>query len=99
MNRRKRLGFSVACTECGAVAGAFQKGDGYWSHCLNCGSIWFWKNPAITDRVAHGHPVCIHNPPVQEVRRGYMRNCAICRVRMFKPPLLEAAKGLLHGQP
>ena len=75
----------------------FSRNDNFWSHCLSCGAIWFWKNPMITERVSHGRPVCIHNPPLREVRRGYMRSCSICLIRMFKPPLLEGVKGLLQS--
>ena len=95
MTRRIRLDFMVKCSECGQEAPAFSRGDRYWTHCLVCGSMWHWTHPGITDRASHGRPICIHNPPLEECRRGYMKSCRICLATMFKPPILEPAKGIL----
>lgn len=95
MARRIRLDFTITCTECNGSASVFEKGDRFWTHCLTCGAMYFWKNPLITERISQGRPICLHGAPLTECKTGYTRNCRICRVRMFRPPLLEGAKGIL----
>ena len=89
MARRVTLATGLECSECAAASSSlFERSDRYWTHCLNCGSQWFFQNPGIADRVAHGRPVCLHDPPRVQTRRGYTRWCPICRTRHFRPPPL-----------
>lgn len=101
MTRRIRLDFTVKCSECGQEAPVFSRGDHLWSHCLVCGCRWYWSHPGITERARAGRAICIHQPPLEECKNGYMRRCKICLATMFKPPILEPARGILAagGEP
>lgn len=89
MGKRDRpnisMGISLECN-CGARATVIQDGDSKWhAHCLGCGTIRFWSNPQLTERVKVGARLCPHKAELKPCKHGMTSWCPACRVRTFAP--------------
>ena len=74
--------FSLDCS-CGAKAGVFALERGFMGHCVSCGSITFFDNPALLERLRFGGQLCPHHLEQKPCRGGQTTWCPVCRVRTF----------------
>lgn len=74
--------FTLDCP-CGEKAVIFALERGYMGHCVNCGSIVFFDNPALLERLRFGGQLCSHHPKPKPCRGGHTTFCKVCRVRSF----------------
>jgi len=80
--KKKPTEFSLDCP-CGARAPVFELENGYMAHCADCGSVAFFKNPQLLERLRYGGQICPHNPEAKPCRGGHTTWCSVCRVRRF----------------
>ncbi|MBI2853344.1 MAG: hypothetical protein HYX87_00300 [Chloroflexi bacterium] len=84
-NRRNRrpLDVFLSC-DCGAKARVSALGTrGFMAHCAACGTLTFFKNADLLERVRYGGPLCPHKPERKPCPGGHTTWCLICRVRTF----------------
>jgi hypothetical protein len=82
--RKKKLTeFSLDCA-CGQKAAVFELAKGYMGHCVDCGSVTFFENPALLQRLRFGGKLCPHQPETKPCRGGHTSWCPTCRVRSFR---------------
>ena len=74
--------FSLDCP-CGAKAPIFELERGYMGHCISCGSIIFFDNPALLERLRFGGQLCPHHPEQKPCPGGHTTWCPVCRIRCF----------------
>ncbi len=74
--------FSLDCP-CGAKALIFELERGYMAHCVACGAITFFDNPALLGRLRYGGQLCPHDPKPKPCRGGHTTWCPVCRIRIF----------------
>ena len=79
-----RTDLTLTCP-CEAKSAVFQNASRWYSHCVNCGRMTFWSNPALTARAEHGGKLCSHKPEVKDCKGGKTSWCKLCRVRVFIP--------------
>ena len=82
--KKKRVDFNLKCT-CGAKSPIFESKGKWYSHCVGCGRLVFWSNPALTERAKYSGAVCPHKPKLVACKSGKTTFCRICRVRVFIP--------------
>jgi hypothetical protein len=80
--RRKPIGLVLEC-RCGAKARVFELEKGYMAHCAACGTLTFFQNEDLLERVRYGGALCPHNPERKPCPGGHTSWCLICRVRTF----------------
>lgn len=82
MAHKKLLEYRLRCA-CGALAPVFSVGDRYMAHCPGCGSLTFWGNPALLERLRYGGQLCNHQLESRPCKGGWTTWCPRCRVRTF----------------
>ncbi len=82
MGRKKLTKYRLSCP-CGAMAAVFQVGDRYMGHCGGCGTLTFWGNPALTERLKYDTRICVHELERRPCKGGWTTWCVRCRVRTF----------------
>lgn len=80
--KKKRTEFHLDCP-CGSRAPIFELERGYMAHCIDCGSIAFFDNSQLLERLRYGGELCPHHPEAKPCRGGHTTWCPICRVRTF----------------
>jgi len=81
--KKKATEFFLDCP-CGAKAQVFELGDkGFMAHCPGCGSLTFFHNPQLLQRLGFGGQLCPHQPEQKPCPGGDTSWCPICRVRTF----------------
>ena len=75
---------TIPCS-CGGRAVVKAAKRGYYSHCLGCGALHFWKNSLVTERIRLEGPLCPHSLKRQKCKGAETTWCKICRVRGFYP--------------
>ena len=68
---------------CGAKARVFELQRGYMAHCPGCGSLTFFKNPELLERLRLGGQLCPHPLEQKPCPGGHTTWCPTCRVRTF----------------
>ena len=80
---KKATEFFLDCS-CGARAQVFELGEkGYLAHCAGCGSLTFFHNPVLLERLRFGGQLCPHQPEQKPCAGGHTTWCPVCRVRSF----------------
>jgi len=79
---RKPTGLGLEC-RCGAVASVVELERGYMVHCVACGSLTFFHNPQLLERIRLGGQICPHQPEQKPCPGGYTTWCPACRIRTF----------------
>ena len=79
---KKPTEFSLNCP-CGEKARVFERKKGYMAHCLSCGSITFFDNPQLLERLNYGGNLCHHPLERKICQGGHTTWCPLCRVRTF----------------
>jgi hypothetical protein len=83
MAHKQHTDLSMRC-HCGAAAPIFRlKGGRFMGHCPDCGSLAFFSNPVLLERVRHGARLCPHDLERKPCRGGWTTWCPRCRVRTF----------------
>lgn len=82
--KKNRADFNLNCL-CGAKSPVFESKGKWFSHCISCGMLVFWSNPALSERAKYGGVVCNHKPQLEVCKGGKTSFCKICRVRIFVP--------------
>ncbi|MBI2854953.1 MAG: hypothetical protein HYX87_08575 [Chloroflexi bacterium] len=81
--RKKKLTeFTLDCV-CGQKASIFELEKGYMAHCVECGSVVFFDNPVLLQRLSFGGRLCPHQLERKPCPGGHTSWCSICRVRTF----------------
>ncbi|MBI4282139.1 MAG: hypothetical protein HY672_01450 [Chloroflexi bacterium] len=84
MKRQKKLTEHRVACECGAKAAVFQLAGGrFMAHCVACGSLCFFDNPILLERLSQGGDLCHHTVERRPCRGGWTTWCRRCRVRRF----------------
>lgn len=69
---------------CGARVRVFELGErGYMGHCAGCGSLTFFHNSQLLERLRYGAQLCPHHPERKPCPGGDTTWCKVCRVRTF----------------
>ena len=79
---RKPMELFLDC-RCGAKARIFESEKGYMAHCPGCGSISFFHNPELLERLRLGGKLCLHDCQSKPCPGGSTTWCPTCRVRIF----------------
>jgi len=87
--KKKPTELSMDCS-CGAKARIFELERGFMGHCPDCGSITFFDNPQLLERLRFGGQLCHHHLEEKPCRGGHTTWCSICRVRTFRYHSREA---------
>lgn len=88
--KKKPTVFFIDCP-CGAKARVFELGEkGYMAHCPGCGTLTFFHNPQLLERLRFGGHLCPHHPEGKPCPGGHTTWCPICRVRTFYYDSLES---------
>ncbi len=80
--RRKPLALALEC-QCGAKGRVFELQNGYMAHCPGCGTLSFFHNPELLERIARGGQLCPHNVQQKACLGGTTSWCPTCRLRTF----------------
>lgn len=83
MGKKKATAYRLDCP-CGGKAQVFQTAESrYMAHCASCGSLTFFDNGALLERLELLGKLCLHNPERRLCRGGWTTWCRRCRVRVF----------------
>jgi len=83
MAKKQLTDLRMRC-RCGATASVFKLQNGrFMAHCPDCGSLTFFSNPVLLERLRNDLPLCPHDPEVKPCRGGTTAWCQRCRVRAF----------------
>ncbi len=82
--RKKKIPteFFLDCS-CGAKGQVFELERGYMTHCPGCGTMTFFHNQQLLERVRLGGQLCPHHPECKPCPGGSTSWCPVCRVRTF----------------
>jgi len=80
--KKKPTEYTLDCP-CGVKAPIFELESGYMAHCADCGSLAFFNNSRLLERLHYGGELCPHHPEPKPCRGGHTTWCPICRVRRF----------------
>lgn len=81
-SKKKPTDVTVECS-CGAKARVFELDKGFMAHCPGCGSLTFFHNPELLERLRFGGQLCPHHVEAKPCPGGYTAWCPVCRVRTF----------------
>jgi hypothetical protein len=82
VTKRRSMDLVLDC-RCGAKACVFELEKGYMAHCPGCGSLTFFHNPQLLERLRFGGQLCPHQLGKNPCPGGTTTWCPICRVRTF----------------
>ncbi len=80
--KKKPTEYSIDCP-CGEKARVFELESGYMAHCINCGSLTFFDNPQLLERLRLGGKLCHHQLTRKPCRGGRTTWCTLCRIGTF----------------
>ena len=81
--KKRPTEFYLHCA-CGAKARVLELGEkGFMAHCPACGSLTFFHDPELLERLRFGIQLCPHHLEQKPCPGGHTTWCPICRVRTF----------------
>ena len=80
--KKKATEFTLDCI-CGEKARIFELERGYMAHCIQCGSLTFFDNPQLLERLRFSGKLCHHQVVEKPCKTGTTSWCSLCRIRSF----------------